>query len=103
MTLIPRPEWDAIWKEFDTKGKQQSLQAFSCWCNARKAELHEQHPGVNWSNGRYAVHVEDWLSRGNQATPELLAALTKDDIRYDWPEFAHLAPLLGYNLLGLGK
>lgn len=97
MKLFTRDQWEKLWKPLKDAQKTQDLMTYSEFCNKTKAAWYKEYPEVDFSNARYAVYVEDWLNKNaGQLPSEILASLTKDDIRYDWPAFKNLAPLLGY-------
>ena len=103
MKLFTRSEWENLWEQLDKAMKEKSLGEFSSFCNKIKSEWQEKYPGVDFSNARYAAHVENWLEKNSEAIPaKVILSLSKDDIKYDWFFFKHLAPLLGYKLANHG-
>lgn len=94
MKLFTRTEWELVWSATDIKGLP--LQEYAKLCNEENAKRYKLYPGVDFSNARYACHIERHLEAGTTIPGEILASVTKDDIQFDWFCFPNLAPLLGF-------
>ena len=73
--ILTRQQWEDAWKPINDAMNKMPLMAFATFCDAHKAKLSEQYPGVEWDNGRYVVHLERAIRNGETVPPEILASV----------------------------
>lgn len=101
--IFRREEWNALWHDLADQTHGKELNAAAAICDRIKAEWASKYPGVDFSNGRFAVHIEQCLAAGYKVPDFILASVMKEDIRFDWASLPHLARLLGYDIDGFEK
>jgi len=85
--IISPSKWQEMWAEIDPHvvGERMGLMAYAELVNKVKRGWLERWPGFEraFSNGRYAVYLEEALFKSLDVPNRFIATVKDDDLQYD--------------------
>jgi hypothetical protein len=95
MKVFSRDEWEAeCGRVAPSRFPHLSLMEYGALHNEIADEWRRRFPGVDFSNRRYACHLEQALRQGENAPQEYIETIRPEDVQFDLFAMPHLRAAL---------